>query len=275
MENQSEQIVTFVDQAVAFAYAYGPKVLGALIILIIGRILAGIIRGLLKKALNKSKVDPTFVGFAGNMAYGAILVFAVVAALGKFGVETASIIAVMGAVAFAVGLALQGSLANFASGVMLLLFRPFRVGDFVEVADVAGSVKEIDLLTTIMDTPDNLRIIVPNGKIFGDIIKNYSTNDTRRMDIPCGIAYGASIGDAQKVAMELVQADDRILKDPAPAVVVGNLGDSSVDLIVRFWVKRVDFWDVKFDMTKGIKEKLDNAGIEIPFPQRVVHMKQS
>lgn len=265
MENVLEQLT-------GFATIYGLRVIGALLILLAGRIAAGMFRKLVRKLLVRANADPAVVSFFGSMVYIGVIVFAVIAALSKFGVETASFIAVLGAAGFAVGFALQGSLANFAAGVLILVLRPFRVGDFIEGGGVMGSVKEISLFTTVLATPDNIQILVPNGKLFGDIIKNFTANDTRRLDITCGIGYGSSIGQAHDVFMSLIQKDERIMPDPAPQVMVTELADSSVNVTGRFWVKKEDYWPVKFDLTRGVKEAFDSNGIEIPFPQRVVHM---
>lgn len=262
------------EQLMAFATSYGLRILGAIFILIAGRIAAGMFRKLVKKLLTRANVDLAVVSFVGSLVYVGVLVFAVVAALSKFGVETASFIAVLGAAGFAVGFALQGSLANFAAGVLILVLRPFKIGDVIEGAGVLGSVRAIHLFTTVLATPDNIQILVPNGKLFGDIIKNITAYDTRRVDVTCGIGYGSSIGRAHEVFMQLLKGDDRVLADPAPQVLVTELADSSVNVTGRFWVKKDDYWPAKFDLTRGIKEAFDASAIEIPFPQRVVHMAQ-
>ncbi len=261
----------FMNTLTEFATSYGIKVVGAILILIIGRIAASSARKLVRKVLSRRDVDPAIVSFTGSLAYFLILTFTILAALGKFGIQTASLVAVLGAVGFAIGFALQGSLSNFAAGVMLLVFRPFKIGDYVEVAGVAGTVRELRLFTTILMTPDNIKIIVPNGKVFGDTIKNISAEDTRRVDLTVGIGYGSSIEKAFKVLQGLIDADSRILEDPTPQIAVAELADSSVNLIVRPWVKTSDYWGVKLDLNRRIKEAFDEQGIEIPFPQMVVH----
>ncbi len=263
---------TVVERVVDIVTSYGIRVIGAVLILIIGRVAASIARKMVRKVLNRTDVDPTVVSFAGNMVYVLVLVFAVVAALAKFGVETASFVAVLGAASFAVGFALQGSLSNFAAGVLILLFRPYRLGEYIDAAGVAGTVVEIRLFNTVLATPDNVKIIVPNAKVYGDIIKNYSANDTRRVDLTVGIAYGSSIEKAFQVLKKIVDEDPRVLKDPVTQIAVAELADSSVNLIVRPWVKKGDYWPVRLDLTRKMKEELDASGIEIPFPQRVVHM---
>jgi small conductance mechanosensitive channel len=255
-----------------FAKVYGIKVVGAVAILIIGRIVAGSVKRTVVKVLQRTKTAPAIISFVSGLVYFGVIIFTVIAALSKFGVETASFIAILGAAGFAVGFALQGSLSNFASGVMLLIFRPIKVGDYVEVAGVAGSVKEIRLFNTIVATPDNVMIYVPNSKISGDIIKNYAGYDTRRIDLVIGIGYGSSIDKAYEIMKKLVDADDRILKDPACQIALAELADSSVNFVLRPWVKGADYWAVRFDLTEKIKKEFDNNGIEIPFPQTDVHL---
>jgi small conductance mechanosensitive channel len=251
---------------------YGLRILGAVLILIVGRILAGLANRGVKRAMVKAKADPTLAIFFGHVVYVLVMVFALIAALAKFGVQTTSFVAILGVAGLAVGLALQGSLANFASGVMLIAFRPFKVGDFVDAGGVAGSVKAVNIFTTELATPDNVKVIVPNSNIFGGVIKNFAGYETRRVEVLVGIAYGANIDRAVEVAEDLLKADERIFSEPEPQIVVGELADSSVNLIVRCWVRRDDFWPVKFALTRAIKEHYDVQGIEIPFPQRVVHM---
>jgi small conductance mechanosensitive channel len=265
MEGKLQELINLV-------VPYVLQIIGAIVILILGRIIAGIIRSIIRRILNKANVDSSLTKFVCKLVYALVIVFAVVAALAKFGVETASFVAVLAAASFAIGFALQGSLSNFAAGVMILLFRPFRAGDFIDGAGVAGSVKEVRLFNTILATPDNVQIIVPNSKMYGDIIKNFSANDQRRVDLLIGIGYTSSIGKATEVMAGLINADQRILKDPPMMIAVSELADSSVNLVVRVWVNKEDYWGVKFDLTKQIKEAFDQNGIEIPFPQRVVHM---
>ena len=259
-------------QVTFFITTYGIKIIGAIIILILGRIAAGIGRKIVKRILEKSKTDPAIVSFVGSMIYFLILIFAVLAALAKFGIQTASFVAILGAAGFAIGFALQGSLANFAAGVLILVLRPFKIGDFIDGAGVAGTVKDIQLFTTVLATPDNIKIMVPNGKLFGDTIKNISAFDTRRVDLVIGIGYTSDIQKAYDVMMNLIKEDTRILSDPAATIAVSELADSSVNFVVRPWVKKEDYWGVKFDLTRKIKEAFDENGIEIPFPQQVVHM---
>ncbi len=254
-----------------FATTYGLKIIGAIVVLIVGRIVANIVRGIIGRVTKKAGTDATVANFLESLGFYLVMTFTVLAALGNFGVETASIVAVLGAAGFAVGFAMQGSLANFAAGVMLLVFRPFNVGDFVEAGGATGTVKKMNLFTTVMNTPDNIRIMVPNGKIFGDTIKNVSAEDTRRVDMVVGIGYGSSIEKAKEIMHRLLLADARVLPQPAPQIAVAELADSSVNLVVRPWVKKEDYWAVKFDFTQLVKEEFDRNGIEIPFPQTVIH----
>jgi len=264
-------MATTINQITLFLTTYGVQVIGAIIILVLGRIGAGLGRKIVKKLLIRSKTDSAVVSFVANMTYFLILTFAVLAALAKFGIQTASFVAILGAAGFAVGFALQGSLANFAAGVLILVLRPFRTGDYIEGAGVAGTVKDIELFNTVLTTPDNIKILVPNGKLFGNVIKNMSAYETRRIDLVVGIGYDASIGKAVEILEDLIRKDTRILSDPAPQIAVSELADSSVNLIVRPWTKRQDLWAVRWDLIRAMKEAFDEHGIEIPFPQRVIH----
>lgn len=263
MEKISEVIAT-----------YGLSVVGAIVVLIIGRIVAGIIRSSARKGLTRAKVDAALIGFISNMVYYLVIAFVVVAVLSLFGIQTTSLIAVMGAAGLAVGLALQGTLSNFAAGVMLLIFRPFKIGDFVDAGGTAGSVMEIGVFSTTLHTPDNVRITVPNSGVYGQTIKNYTANDTRRNDMVIGISYDDDIGKAMETITRVVTSDSRVLKDPAPVIAVSELGDSSVNLVVRPWCKKEDYWGLRFDLTRLLKEQLEAAGCSIPFPQQDVHMHQ-
>lgn len=260
------------QQLVQFATGYGIKIIGAVLILIIGRFVAGFVRRGVRKILTAKEVDPAVVSFTASLSYFLVITMAVIASLAKFGVETTSFVAVIGAAGFAIGFALQGSLANFAAGILILVLRPYRVGDFIEAAGVSGSVKEIQLFTTVLATPDNIRILVPNGKVYGEVIKNITANPTRRVDMVIGIGYTSSIKKAYELLNEIIASDNRVLEDPAPTVAVAELADSSVNFIVRPWVKKEDYWAVKFDLTEKIKHSFDEHDIEIPFPQRSIHM---
>lgn len=246
----------------------------AVVIFIIGRIVVAIVVSLLGKILKKTGMDHMLVEFISSIVKAGLMLFIIIASLNQLGVDTTSLIALLGAAGLAVGLALQGSLQNFAAGLMLLIFRPFKAGDFIEAAGTSGVVETISIFTTIMRTGDNREIIVPNGKIFGDNITNYSARDTRRIDMIVGIGYDSDLKKARDLLEQLVRADERILKDPAPQIAVSELADSSVNFVVRPWVKSADYWAVKFDFTEKVKLAFDENGISIPFPQMDVHLNQ-
>lgn len=252
---------------------YGFKVIGALIILLFGRWLAKIISRWIEKALLKSRVEKTLAKFIKNLSHIVLLVFVVIAAVASLGVETTQFAVVLGAAGLAIGLALQGSLSNFASGFLMIIFRPFKVGDFIEAADVKGTVKEIQIFNTIVNTPDNIRAIIPNSKITDDKILNYTVTGTRRVDLVIGVSYEDDLKKAKNIIEGVLASDNRVLNDPAPKVAVSELADSSVNFVVRPWVNSADYWDVYFEMTAKIKLALDENDITIPFPQRDIHIK--
>ncbi len=262
------------DQVMEILTTYGLEVLGAIAILVVGWILAGWAKAGTRRALNRVRwmddtVRPIFAAVVGYL----VLAITLIAVLNQFGVQTASIIAVLGAAGLAVGLALQGTLSNVAAGVMLLFLRPFKVGDYVEAGGASGTVKEVGLFNTELSTSDNVYIVVPNSAIFSQEISNYSRYATRRLDIAVGVAYDADLTKAMSVLLATLEADGRALPDPAPQVMVMELGDSAITINLRFWVNAADLWPCKWAMNKAVKEALDAAGIEIPFPQRVLHMK--
>ena len=267
--DNGEQIVTLVQTYLA---EYGLKVLAAIAILIIGRIVAGWIRRLVNRLMKKGGTDDTVVGFVSSLVYIGVMAFVVVAALGQVGIQTTSFIAILGAAGLAIGLALQGSLANFAAGFLMLIFRPFKAGDFIEGAGVAGVVEKIEMFTTTMRTGDNKTIIVPNSNLSGGNIINYSAKETRRVDLTVGASYDADIKHVRQVLQGIIAADERIMPDPAPMIAVGELADNSVNFVVRVWVKSGDYWGVFFDTTEAVKIRFDEEGIGIPYPQRDVHM---
>ena len=258
-----------------YVIPWGLNILFALLIFIIGKYLVGVITRLVKKLMEKAHMDKILVNFIGSIIKSVLLLFVVIAALDQLGVNTTSLIALIGAAGLAIGLALQGSLQNLASGVMLIVFRPFKDGDFVEAGGTMGVVEEIGIFTTRMRTGDNKEVIVPNGQIFGGIITNYSKRDTRRVDMVFGIGYGDDILKAKEVITGIIEADERILKDPAPLVAVAELADSSVNFNVRPWVKSSDYWSVYFDLNEKIKLAFDMNGISIPFPQMDVHLEKA
>lgn len=270
MADNSKDIV---DQVIPVISAYGLNVLGAILILIIGYWASGLAARMTRTALAKSpKVDETISQFLASLVRYAVIVFTGLAVLSQFGVETTSFIAVLGAAGLAIGLAFQGTLSNIAAGVMLLLFRPFKVGQFIDAAGVAGTVETITLFMTQLNTPDNVHIIIPNAQLWGAAVKNFSHNATRRVDIDVGISYGDDIGKAIQVLKDLASGDSRVNADPAPMVAVTGLGDSAVNLQLRMWCAASDYWPLRFDLTRQVKESLDDAGISIPFPQRTVHL---
>ena len=250
----------------------GMNVVYALVIYIVGVWAAKIIRRIVTRIMHRRKVDPTLIPFTVNLLYAVIIVFVVIAALAKLGIQTASFVAIIGAAGLAVGLALQGSLSNFASGVLLLIFRPFKVGDYIEGGGISGSVEEILIFTTNLKTPDNRLIIVPNSKMTGDNIVNYSAMEIRRVDLTAGIGYSDDIAKAKALLQEILKGHPLILDDPDIQVAVSELADSSVNFVVRAWTKTADYWKVYFEVTELIKLRFDDAGISIPFPQQDVHL---
>jgi small conductance mechanosensitive channel len=250
----------------------GKNIVVALVIFYVGRFAISIIVRGLRKLMQKQEVDKTLETFVCNLVRIALLIVVVIAAIGALGIQTTSFIAIFGAAGLAVGLALQGSLSNFAAGVLIVLFRPYRVGNFVEAAGVSGTIEQVQILTTILTTPDNKQIIVPNSQIMDSIITNYSAKDTRRVDMVVGVSYSDDLDKVRKTLEELVAADERILADPACKIAVSQLADSSVNFIVRPWVKAADYWPVMFEMTEAIKKRFDQEGISFPFPQQDVHL---
>ena len=253
---------------------WGLKVIGAVVVLIVGRMVAGIIRSSVRKAMKRAEVDATLIPFVSSLIYWAVLAVVLIAVLNLFGVHATSLVAILGAAGLAVGLALQGTLSNFAAGVMLLIFRPFKVGDFVEIGGTAGSVVSVAIFSTIMKTPDNVMITVPNSQVWGNEIKNYNGFDTRRIDLVMGISYDDNIQVAMDTIAKIVAADERVLADPGPQIAVAELADSSVNIIVRPWCSGSDYWPLRFDLTRRLKEGLEAAGCSIPYPQQDVYMHQ-
>ena len=257
---------------------YAPLVIAALkalVVLVVGWIVAGGVSGFVRRRMLKAKnMDPTLAGFVSSLVKWVILLAVLIAVLELFGIEATSLVAVLGAATLAIGLALQGTLSDLAAGVMLVLFRPYKVGQFVDIGGTAGTVKDLNLFVTEMVTPDNVQIIMPNGKAWGAIITNFSAHATRRVDLTFNIDYGDDADTAMGIVLETVSADERVHTDPAPWVRVVNLGDSSVDLGVRIWCDAGDYWELKFAMTKQVKEAFDKGGISIPYPH-AVHISKS
>jgi small conductance mechanosensitive channel len=266
-----ENILTIIQNAVA---TWGLKVIAAVAILVIGRWLAGAVTNIIKAVMTKAKTDEMLVKFLASIVYYALLAFVFIAAISQLGVQTTSVIAVFGAAGLAIGLALQGSLANFAAGVMLIVFKPFMVGDYVEAAGTAGTVDGIMIFNTKLTTPDNKVVWVPNSKIFDGNIINYNASDTRRVDMVFGCSYEDDLTKAKSILEDLLKSDERILDDPEATVKVSALGDSSVNFNVRPWVKTADYWGVYWDMTEKVKLRFDQEGISIPYPRRDIHVHQ-
>lgn len=256
------------------AIEWGAHLLIALLIFLIGkRLVAAVARGL-RALMTRAKMDAILVNFLGSIAHGMLMLFVVVAAVRQLGIDTTSMVALIGAAGLAMGFALQDSLGNFASGVLLILFRPFTTGDYVEAGGVAGTVEKITIFSTVMRTGDNREIIVPNSAIFGGTITNYSTRDTRRIDMVFGIGYGDDLQLAKETLHDILKADERVLQDPAPSVAVAELADSSVNLKVRPWVKTDDYWSALADITEKVKLTFDEKGISIPYPTQDVNVRQ-
>jgi len=251
---------------------YGMSILMALLVFLVGKWIVRRITNLLVSVLRKiNGMDETLVKFLENIVYYILMIVVILAALSELGIETTSFMAILGAAGLAIGLALQGSLGNFASGVMIILFKPFKVGDVVTAAGVTGSVQEVSIFNTVMITPDNQKIIVPNSAITNDSIININANPTRRVDLVVGIGYDDDIKKAKNVLNSIIEADERVLKEKGITVAVSELADSSVNFVVRAWVNTPDYWAVKFDLTETIKITFDNEGISIPYPQQDVH----
>ena len=260
------------DMIQGYLATYGLRVVAAIIIFLIGKWLARLIARIVEKMLVRADVDKTLGTFTKRLVYILLLVFVIIAALNQLGIQTTSLVAILGAAGLAIGFALQGSLSNFASGVMLILFKPFKVGDFVEVAGTLGAVQGIHIFNTILSSPDNRRIIVPNGQITSDKITNFTAIDRRRIDLVFGISYDDDIKKAKEILQRIVTSDPRVLKDPPPTIGVSELGDNSVNIVCRPWAKPSDYWDVYFDTLEKAKVQLEAAGLSIPYPQRDVHM---
>jgi len=260
------------EAVTAWILAYSINIAGAFLIFIVGKWLSRRIANLVVKVLKKKEVEETLEVFVRNLTYYVLLTVVIIAALGKLGVNTTSLVALFGTAGLAIGLALKDSLSNFAAGVMLVLFRPFGIGDVVSAAGITAKVEKIAIFNTTFATVDNQMIIVPNSKILGDTITNVNARDTRRIDLTVGIGYDDDMARTKEILEGLAKEDSRILTDPAPAVAVSELADSSVNLVFRPWVKTEDYWGVRFDLTEKIKTSLDAAGISIPFPQQDVHL---
>jgi small conductance mechanosensitive channel len=270
-----DQINSLSEDLMPYIIAYGLNVIFAILILVVGWVVANWAKGkIIKKGRASEKLDDTLTLLFGKVTKILILIVVIMAVLGQFGVQTASFVAVLGALGLAVGLAWQGVLADFAAGMMILILRPFKVGDAVDIAGTSGVVQEIGIIITKLNTFDNVAMTLPNSNVWGNNIKNMSENDTRRVDMVIGFGYDDDIDEAMRVVNEVLAEDDRVLEDPAPQIAVSELGGSSVNIIVRPWTKKENYWPLKFDLTKRIKERFDEEDISFPFPQRDVHLFQ-
>ena len=267
-----EKASEWIQTAVELGTEYGLKLAIAIAIFIVGKWIAKAVRKFVARMLNRAEVDQIVVGFIGNIVYFALLTFVIIAALAQLGIETTSFIAVLGAAGLAVGLALQGSLANFAAGFLMIIFRPFKVGDVIEGGGTVGKVEAMHIFTTTLKTPDNKVIIIPNAKLGNDNIINYSTEPTRRVDLTVGVSYDADLKQVREVLEDIISKDSRVLSDPAHQIAVAELADNSVNFAVRLWAKTEDYWDVFFETNEAVKLRFDEAGIGIPYPQRDVHL---
>ncbi|MDX1570788.1 MAG: mechanosensitive ion channel [Xanthomonadales bacterium] len=266
---ESIEVQPLIEQ---YAIPWGIALAQAVVIFVVGRWIALGLVGLLRRIMNRSRLDETLVTFLTSILKAILLLVVIIAALNELGVNTTSLVALIGAAGLAIGLALQGSLQNFSSGALLVLFKPIAKDEFVEIAGVSGTVEEIHIFHTVLRTPDNKQITIPNAKIFNDILVNYSRRDTRRVDMVFGIGYDDDIDKARGIIEGIIAEDERVLEDPAPVVKLNELADSSVNFVVRPWVNTADYWPVKWDVTEKVKKAFDEQGVSIPFPQRDLHV---
>ncbi len=252
----------------------GLKLASAVLIFVIGRWVAKAILRVAKGVMARAELEETLSRFLGNLLYVVLMTIVIITTINQLGIQTTSLLAVLGAAGLAVGLALQGSLANFAAGVLIVAFRPYKVGDYIEAGGTAGTVEAVQIFTTVLKSPDNRRIIVPNAQMTAGTITNYSANDTRRIDLVAGVSYADDLDKVRRILRAIVAADSRVLAEPAPTIAVSELADSSVNFVVRPWVSSADYWAVYFDLTEQIKKRFDEEGVSIPFPQRDVHVYQ-
>ncbi len=282
MANEAEQAVNltmdktaeYMDMAIQFGANYGLKIIGALLIFLIGKWAAKKIQGIVVKIMRKNKMDETLVSFIESIVYILLIIVVILASLSTLGIETTSFVAILGAMGLAIGLALQGTLGNVGSGVMLISFRPFKVGDFVTAGGESGTVASVSIFATVLHTLNNKVITVPNSAVTSGNITNFSEREVRRIDLTFGIGYGDDLKFAKETLEAIMAADDRVLDDPAPFVGVSELADSSVNFVFRPWVKSADYWDVYFDMNEKVKLTFDEKGISIPFPQMDIHLNK-
>ncbi len=266
-----EKVEFYSEKAIELLMTWGPKLVLAIVILVVGLIIIRSFSKFLRKIMTKRDIDPTLIPFLVSLISTVLKVMLVISVVDIVGIKTTSFIAVLGAAGLAVGLALQGSLSNFAGGVLLMILKPYKVGDYIQAQGEAGTVKTVQIFNTVLNTPDNRRVIIPNGAISNGTITNFSVEETRRMDLVFGIGYDDDLEKAKNVLREMADGDERLLTDPAPFIGVKELADSSVNLVVRIWCKKEDYWDVHFDWQNKVKQRFDKENISIPFPQRTVH----
>ncbi|WP_420576155.1 mechanosensitive ion channel family protein [Ekhidna sp.] len=272
MEEVTSEASKYTEMGIDLLMTWGPKVLAAIVTLILGLWVIGIITRSINRGMQKRDVDPSLRPFLKSLISAALKVMLFISVIGMVGIEATSFVAVLGAAGLAIGLALQGTLQNFAGGVIILLIKPFKVGDWIDTPNHSGTVNAIQIFHTILKTPDNKTIIIPNGPLANSSLTNYSTEPRRRVDWTFGVGYGDSTEKTRQTLMELINADNRILKDPEPFIAVSELGDSSVNFVVRTWVEAADYWAVKFDMNEKVYNKFNEVGLNIPFPQMDVHV---
>ncbi len=260
------------NKLIEWGSTFGIKLIAAIAILVIGRMIAKGIRKLIVKVMHKREVDKTISSFISSLTFSVLLVFVILAALSQLGIQTTSFMAVIGAAGLAIGLALQGSLSNFASGFLIILFKPFKVGDYVEAGGVSGTISKISVFTTEINSVDNKKIIVPNSQIMNGTITNYTAEKTRRVDLVLGVSYESDLKKVKDILMGIIQKHKLILKDPEPFVRLAEMAESSLNFKVRVWTKTEDYWTVYFDLTEQAKEEFDKNGLNIPFPQMDVHL---
>ncbi|QHG92001.1 mechanosensitive ion channel family protein [Sulfurimonas sp. CVO] len=267
-------ISKYTDLAIMYASEYGLKIIVAIAIFFIGKFIVKKIMTIMKNIMTKANVDRTLAEFLANVIYFTLLIVVILASLNTLGINTTSFLAVFGAASLAIGLALKDSLSNIGAAVLIIIFRPFNVGDYIDAAGASGTIEEINLFSTIMVTPDNKTIMIPNASIIGSNIINYSNKPTRRVSLVFGIDYNDDLKLAKETLMQIIKEDKRVLQEPAPFVAVGELADNSVNFVFRVWVKTEEYWDVHFDMLEKVKLAFDDKGISIPFPQMSIHLQE-
>jgi small conductance mechanosensitive channel len=269
-----DKLDQYQEGLIQLLFDYAPKLVAAIVILIVGFYLIGFFTRSLKKLMKKRDVDPTLVPFLSNIFNVVLKAMVLISVASMVGIQTTSFVAVIGAAGLAIGLAMQGSLSNFAGGVLIIMFRPYRVGDFVEMQGQAGTVHAIQILYTVLKSPDNKTIVIPNSAVMGGTITNYSVEDNRRLDLVFGVSYSDDIKKVKELLTQMAMDDERVIKDPAPFIAIKEMADSSVNFLFRVWVKKEDYWPMTFDMQERVKSTFDKEGISIPFPQRDVHLFQ-